>query len=169
MRLIAISVMLILASPAWATEKYWMARSAELAVIGQLRITISYPLLDGWHFRGRIMVEEVLFGKAKLGEELSYSFVCNGCPYWPRPNLEAFTHEKGLWLLLPGKNGDWLSAGGNFTPGRDADAPSMRELLRRRQAGTEPPVRGYVPPKEPWWKINLNRCWDQGGDCFRWR
>ncbi|RPI10444.1 MAG: hypothetical protein EHM65_08115 [Acidobacteriales bacterium] len=84
----------------------------------------KFPWLDGWHIFGTIHVDAVVFGPAKAGDKLAYSFVCAGCRFWPMPEVWRL-EVKALWLLRRAEPGRWCSAGGE--PG-DAGARSMEDL-----------------------------------------
>src|SRR5215831_14822673 len=92
-------LVLLTAMSLLATEKYEIAKNADLVVVGQLRKTLSFPWFDGWRFSGSIHVDEVLSGTALPGQELSYRFVCSCCPIWPKPAVELVANQKGLWFL----------------------------------------------------------------------
>ena len=108
--LLVAAALLISAGFVSATEKHWIARNAELVVVGRLRIGSAIPWFDGWHLWGTIAVEEVISGP-KIGKSVAYRFVCSGCVMWPRPNFNWLEDRRGLWFLRQSGGGRWTTAG----------------------------------------------------------
>jgi hypothetical protein len=94
-----------------AEERYSIARNADLVVVGHLRDVTATKHRDGWHFRARVVVTEVLFGRATRGQILAYRFACTCCPATPRPPLADIGRQDGLWFLLRTNSQAWGSAG----------------------------------------------------------
>ena len=59
----------------FASEKYWIARDAQLVVVGTVHQEWAVPWIDGWHISGTIQVNEMLYGP-RVGERIQYRFVC---------------------------------------------------------------------------------------------
>jgi hypothetical protein len=118
-------LVLLIALGLFATEKYEIAKTADLVVTGQIRKTWSFPWFDGWHFFGSIYVDKVLFGPSSPGEELAYHFTCSCCPIWPRPAL-GLANKKGVWFLNRRNTGGW-SASGSCSDGGYRDLLSLAD------------------------------------------
>jgi hypothetical protein len=85
---------------------------ADVVVIGTFRVHPSFPWFDGWHRRGTLQVQSVLFGNVKVGDSLQYlwlepfipaSHACGRLSSW-------FDQTQGIWFLK--RNGDgWKLSG----------------------------------------------------------
>jgi hypothetical protein len=115
--LVIAGLLLLYLQPIEALERYSIARSADLVIVGRLGVTFAFPWFDGWHFRGRLRSDEVLFGATKRGVDLDYRFVCSCCPLWPEPPLRAMAGRSALWFLKRTTEGRWESPGNCFDPG----------------------------------------------------
>jgi hypothetical protein len=118
-----------------ATEKFEIAKSANLVVVGQLGKAWVFPWFDGWHIVGSIRVDQVLFGLASPQQELGYRFVCSCCSIWPKPDLQVLIGHKALWFL-DRRNGDRWSPAGSCSDGgyRDlTDLAAYRSYLLLRK------------------------------------
>ena len=103
----------------WAEEKSLVAEIAELAVVGRLvDLSVDRPWLpwkNGFTVRGTIIVEEVLYSRGGLHDDLDggvrikYEYGCETCP---RLNVEDASHitERGIWFLVPLRSGTWSAA-----------------------------------------------------------
>jgi hypothetical protein len=108
-----LTVTFLIAGPARAEEKYWIARQASLIVVGTLHPQLTFPWLDGWHYVGTIDVDEVLFG-SRPPAKLTCPFVCpyGYCQTWWAPGLPAFYRAKGMWFLRPIDERSWRPSSG---------------------------------------------------------
>jgi hypothetical protein len=105
----------LIPTTARAGEKFSIATSAELVVVGQLRATTTLPWVSGWRIRGAIYPDQVLFG-SESRKPLRFEFVCSCCPWWPPPDVSFVTQRGGLWFLK--RAGEmWVSAGSCSDPG----------------------------------------------------
>ena len=90
------------ATPAGATEKYWIAHEAQLIVVGTFHPGRGFLWSDGWHETGTITVNEILYGHSP-GNEIVFRLTIR-CynPWWnrwlPRHLMNQFG-STGLWFL----------------------------------------------------------------------
>jgi hypothetical protein len=118
---IRVCVVAVLISSEWsagATEKLTIAAEAKMVVVGRLLDATRIPWFDGWHIKGDLLVEEVLFGSGeKAGSKLAYSFRCSCCAMWPPPDVSATLKKPGVWFLAPRDGTGFTSAGSCSDPG----------------------------------------------------
>jgi hypothetical protein len=104
-----------LATPAVATEKYWIAHEAQLIVVGTLQPGRGFWWLDGWHETGTITVNEVLYGRAPAGQINFRLTIRCYMPWWnrwrPLQFMNQFT-DRGLWFLRRLGDQIWEPANG---------------------------------------------------------
>ncbi len=117
-----------------AVEKYWMARNAQLVVVGRLINATERQQGSGWLIQGSIVVTEVLFGPGEPGQKVTYRFLCSCCP---KPDLNTIQLQEGLWFLNEAGAGNWTTAGSCEQPGyrpiRERD--DIRQFLKSRPSG----------------------------------
>jgi hypothetical protein len=95
-----------IATPAAATEKYWIAHNAQLIVAGTFQPGRGFWWLDGWHETGTMSVDEVLYGRVPAGQ-LNFRLTIR-CAFpwwnrwWPSHFMNQFT-DRGLWFLPCGQ------------------------------------------------------------------
>jgi hypothetical protein len=97
-----------------AAEKHWIAHEAQAIVVGTLKPGTTLLWFDGWHGRGVITVDEVLYGE-RLSHQIDFRFTCkweNHCQWWPPPHYPEFTLQRGLWFLRRIDQNTWRSANG---------------------------------------------------------
>jgi len=137
MRTLAVAGVILLVSGALvATEKYWIARNAQLVVVGRLKGASAVLRDDGWHITGTIAKEEVLFGPTGQKTDIAYHFACSCCPRSRRPSLSMLSKGRGLWFLNKLSDREWESAGPECgDPGyRGIELlEDMRSFLRSRE------------------------------------
>jgi hypothetical protein len=75
-------------------------RRAEVVVVGVLEHRYTFPWIDGWNERGRIVVEEVLKGDAKVREELPFG--------WERDFRQGWCLTRADWRGEIGRRGVWV-------------------------------------------------------------
>jgi hypothetical protein len=85
---------------------------ADVVVIGTFRVQRSVPWFDGWHRKGTLQVETVLYGSARVGDSIQYRWLepfvpasdsCDRLSSW-------FDGLKGIWFLK--RNGrEWALSG----------------------------------------------------------
>ena len=94
---------------ATTTDPYWIAREAQLIVVGKLHPMHSYLWFDGWHMGGTIQVKETLFGRAPAAT-LEFHEVrkfAAGYYWWIPPKYPASTGDLKLWFLRKGTGESW--------------------------------------------------------------
>jgi hypothetical protein len=114
-------------TPAAATEKYWIAREAELVVVGTYHHRLAYPWIDGWHVSGRLDVDEVLFGGV-LTHQIDYHLICRwsaGCRRWTAPPMAEWFGDRGIWFLRP------VGSSSYGPPGNGGTDPGFRSIEQR--------------------------------------
>ena len=119
MSMIAVTCM---ATPAAATEKYWIAHEAQLIVVGRFQPGSGFWWLDGWHETGTISVTEVLYGRAPAGQIGFRLTIRCYMPWWNRWRPSHFMNQftdRGLWFLRP--LGDQI-----WEPANDCDGGCRR-------------------------------------------
>ncbi len=133
---------LLAASVASGVERYTIARLADVVIVGRLEATKATLQRDGWHFRARVAVKEVVYGPIDPRKTLSYEFVCSCCTRLPRPPLETVSRTEGLWFLKRSRTGVWGSAAASpcsdpgYRPIEYLD--DMRKFLRTHRQGGLP-------------------------------
>jgi hypothetical protein len=122
-----------------AEERSYDLTTADLVVVGKLERSHDFPyFFDGFHYRGRIIVQEVLKGSAKIGQELPYNFVL-ACP--PSSSGVSCDYRVIFGGVLDGSTvrritsrGIWsLRNRGNAWTGRRFD-PGFRDITYRDEA-----------------------------------
>lgn len=130
-----VCILLFCVANANAVERYTIAQSAEIVVVGKLQHASCHLQADGWHIRAEVTFSEVLYGVLNTKSNLRYGFVCSCCPTASPPPIRAIEGVVGLWFLISGANGYWASAGDCSDPGyrpigyRD----DMRRFLKTRR------------------------------------
>ena len=113
--IIALVALSSLATPAAATEKYWIAHEAQLIVVGTFQPGRGFYWLDGWHETGTITTDEVLYGQAPSGKITIRVKMRCFMPWWnrwrPTHFMDQFTN-KGLWFLRRLGDQVWEPANG---------------------------------------------------------
>jgi hypothetical protein len=91
-----------------ATERDWIARQAQIVIIGTLHASPTFPWFDGWHGSGVIIVDEVLYG-GDLPRQIDLRFVCKWryCEWWPRPHYDKVVMQTGLWFFRSVDRNNW--------------------------------------------------------------
>jgi hypothetical protein len=100
-----------------ATEKSTIVRNAGVIVVGKLEIASSFPASDGWHLKGKIVARDVLWGPARVGDHLDYTFDCIRCRPGIGSELRDYTSRAGIWFLVRRGETSWTSAGEPTDPG----------------------------------------------------
>ena len=120
-----------------AVEKYWLARTAQLVIVGRLTNAVEQHQQDGWLIQGTIVVTEVLYGPTGPGDKVAYKFLCSCCP---KPDLATVTKQDGLWFLNQSAVKNWTSAGCCGQPGYSPirEREDIRKILRLRRAESQP-------------------------------
>jgi hypothetical protein len=105
-RLVPISVAVslpLLSALAFGQEykREWLprdVRETDLIAVGTLSGVWTYPWLDGWHRRGTINVERVLFQSRPFGNTITLA--------WGRLYGRSFSHPD--WAKYDGQRGIWI-------------------------------------------------------------
>jgi hypothetical protein len=108
--IVLVSMLVFLTIPLISTEKYWIARNAEIAIVGQFRDFTTARQFHGWRLTGSLIVEDSLYGLIPKGTRLPYEFDCSDCPLDRRNDLKTICNRRGLWFLRR-SNRAWTSAG----------------------------------------------------------
>jgi hypothetical protein len=81
-RICAIAVLLaISAESVWAIEKFSFISTADVVVVGRLKLSSYFLSVDGLHVNGRIAASEVLYGEGHANSEFEYHVVVP-CSLW---------------------------------------------------------------------------------------
>lgn len=129
---------------ALATEKYSIAKDAELIVVArftrpQQRKEWGWPWAqEVWDVRGGLVVEAVLWGPGDLPKTLNYAYRCIGCTPRPYDIIKDVAGQPGLWFLVRGPNGGWKPNGSGGDPGwrpitERADFEKYIQKYKRRE------------------------------------
>jgi hypothetical protein len=100
--LLWLAVVLCVASSGEKYDREWLPndiRGADLVAIGTLTGVWTYPWKDGWHRRGTIKIERVLFQSRPYGTAVTLTWGrlygrSFSCPDWAK-----FEHQQGVWIL----------------------------------------------------------------------
>lgn len=132
-----------------AIEKLSFIRTADVVVVGQLKLSSYFLSYDGVHVNGSIAATESLFGGGHAGSEFSYHQVvpCRlfGCDYravWANwSEMKGLFGQKQIWALEKGAGSSWTSAVPQLAPiYRLEDREEVIEALRQRsQLGRQKP------------------------------
>lgn len=113
--IIALAAISSLATPAAATEKYWIAHEAQLIVVGTFQPGRGFYWLDGWHETGTIIVDDVMYGQAPSRKITFRLTIRCYMPWWnrwrPSHFMDQFTDE-GVWFLRRLGDEVWEPANG---------------------------------------------------------
>jgi hypothetical protein len=83
-------------------DREWLVndiKNADLVAVGTLSGVWTYPWRDGFHRRGTLNVEKVLFQSHSFGTAVPLTW---GRLYWHRfyyPDLKKYERQKGIWIL----------------------------------------------------------------------
>ena len=125
---------LLLATCVFSAERYTIARSSQLVVVGRIERVRGTFRSGSWHIDGTITPTEVLYGRAPTGTALHYRFTCACCPR-SRSDIAWLSRAEGLWFLIRIDRKSWTSAGECSDPGyRPIEyLDEMRAFLRFRR------------------------------------
>jgi hypothetical protein len=96
-------------------ERSWALRTADLVVVGNLKLSSYFLWFDGIHIYGSIVPREILYGPAQSGITLQYSDIipCSlgKCDYrfvWSSwSSQKDRVVQRGVWLLWRGPAKSW--------------------------------------------------------------
>lgn len=110
---------------------------AEVVLIGTFEVTRWFPWIDGWHYRGVLHADEVLFDGGSAKRQIPLEWVeryGNHCLICER--ISQFDGKSGIWLLARAKDGLRLSGTAATLCGGPlpVEASSLvREAVQRRR------------------------------------
>jgi hypothetical protein len=125
-----------------AIEKFALIRTADVVVVGQLKLSNYFLSFDGVHVNGSIAATENLFGGGNAGSEFAYYQVIP-CSLWVRCDYRAIWanwsetkdrfRQKQIWALVKGPGPSWTSVDPQLAPiYRLTDRESVIEVLLQR-------------------------------------
>ena len=126
-----------------AEEKYWIAREADLVVIGTVHQGATFPWIDGWHVSGTVEIAETLYGP-RVPRVIEYRFLCRWnalCRSWPPPRFARISPPRGIWFLRSSDHQTWRPAGnGGADPGFRplSQRQDFENYLRQYRMGSDP-------------------------------
>ena len=132
---------LVSAEAASAIEKFTFVRTADVVIVGQLKLSSYFLSYDGIHVNGSIAATESLFGGGNAGSEFPYHLVvpCRlfGCDYravWASwSEMRRLFEQKQIWALVKGQGSSWTSIDPQLAPiYRLGDREKVIEVLRQR-------------------------------------
>lgn len=94
-----------------AEERHWIARSAELIIVGRFASFKLSPQPGGWQIAGHITANRVLFGPAVASDSIPYRFHCSCCRSSAKASFGQVARTEGIWFLNRFRGGAWTSAG----------------------------------------------------------
>lgn len=101
-----------------AIEKHWIARQAQVIVVGTYKPNLTYPWFDGWRLTGEIRISEVLYGP-RIPGRIRLKLVCPWaeCDSWPPPTWPHPALLPSLWFLRRIDEDTWEPSLGVYAPG----------------------------------------------------
>jgi len=122
----AISIaLLLLFSPAGrGAEKFSIAKSADLIVIGRLHAMRFKPDDGGWGATGNLAVSRWVLGGPQARQVIKYYFACSCCVSDASDDFKRMIANEGIWFLVRDKQDQFRPAGSCQDPG----FRPMREL-----------------------------------------
>jgi hypothetical protein len=146
-RLLCVWIVTALAttSPLQAIEKDWFAHESDLIVVGTFRQWKTIPWIDGWHLRGEIEVEELLYGNP-VSRRIAFRLICRWGQHrrwWPPPDFPSFARGKGLWFLRQADGDVWQPSLGEWDLGFRplCDRDYWQDYIRRVKTSRSPARR----------------------------
>lgn len=135
-------MLLVSAEAVLAMEKFTFIRTADVVVVGQLKLSSYFLSFDGLHINGSIAVTENLFGVGSAGSQFVYHQVVpcsllDGCDYrsiWRNwSDIKESLRQKQIWALVKGPGSSWTSVFPKLFPLYSlADREEVIEVLRQR-------------------------------------
>lgn len=116
-------VLVLCSEVALATEKYSIAKDAELIVVAhftspQQGKEWGWPWApEVWDVSGVLVVDAVLWSPVDLPKSLNYAYRCIGCTPRLYDIIKDVASQPGLWFLVRGPKGSWKPNGSGADPG----------------------------------------------------
>jgi hypothetical protein len=119
-RICAIAVLLLTSGEAVsAIERFTFIRTADVVIVGKLKLSSYFLSFDGLHVNGSIVATEILYGSGRAGEEFAYHLVVP-CTLWDascsfRLQWQHWSESKEIvtqtpiWALVKGLGSSWTS------------------------------------------------------------
>ena len=130
-----------------AIEKFAFVDTADVVVVGQLKLSSYFLSFDGLHVNGTIVATEILYGDGHVGANFAYhlvvpcslwdaiSGVCSYRGAWQHwSEMKAIVNQTEIWALVNGPGLSWTSVDPKLAfIYHLTDREKVIEVLKRRR------------------------------------
>ena len=130
-----------------AIEKFAFVDTADVVVVGQIKLSSYFLSFDGLHVNGTIVATEILYGDGHAGTEFAYhlvvpcslwdaiSGVCSYRGAWQHwSEMKAIVNQTEIWALVKGPGSSWTSVDPKLAfIYHLTDREKVIEVLKRRR------------------------------------